>query len=66
MLAEIKGGERTTNDLVELSLSELIDLVKDRQVEITATFEPERTEVTIQPWRPYTPVCPYGARVEGN
>lgn len=55
-----------TDNLMELSLSELIDLVKDRQVEITMTFDPERTEVTIQPWRPYTPVCPYGARVEGN
>lgn len=54
------------NDLAELSLNELLDLVKDRQVEITVTWEPDRTEVTVQPWRPYTPVCPYGTRKEGN
>lgn len=53
-------------DLAELSLNELIDLVRDRQVEITLTIEPGRTEMIIQPWRPYTPVCPYGARTEGN
>ena len=54
------------DDLAELSLSELIDLVKDEQVEISMTWEPGRTEMTIQPWRPYTPVCPYGARVGEN
>lgn len=53
-----------TKDLAELSLSELIELVKDEQVEISMTWEPGRTEMTVQPWRPYMPVCPYGARVE--
>lgn len=55
-----------TDDLAELSLSELIDLVKDEQVEIFMTWEPGRTEMTVQPWRPYTPVCPYGARAGEN
>lgn len=41
------------------NLYELIDRVKVDKVEITVTIEPERTEITVQPWRPYTPVCPY-------
>lgn len=41
------------------SLDELIDRVKVDKVEITVTIEPERTEITVQPWRLYTPVCPY-------
>lgn len=54
-----------TKDLAELSLNELIELVRDEQVEISMTWEPGRTEMTVQPWRPYTPVCPYGVRKEG-
>lgn len=48
------------------NLDELIDRVKVDKVEITVTIEPGRTEITVQPWRPYTPVCPYAAQKEGG
>lgn len=47
-------------------LDELIDRVKVDKVEITVTIEPERTEITVQPWRLYMPVCPYAAQKEGG
>ena len=46
-------------------LDELIDRVKVDKVEIIVTIEPGRTEISVQPWRPYTPVCPYAAQKEG-
>ena len=48
------------SDLNELSLIELVEYVKDKQVEISVTWEPGHTEMTVQPWRPYKPMCPYG------
>ena len=42
-----------------MDLREIVDLVKAEGVEITITIEPGRTEVSVQPWRPYTPTCPY-------
>jgi len=47
------------------NIDELIDRVKNDKVEITVTIEPERTEITVQPWRPYTPICPYAEPKEG-
>ena len=47
------------------NLDELIDRVKVDKVEIAVTIEPERTEITVQPWRPFTPVCPYAGQKEG-
>lgn len=43
----------------QINLREIVDLVKAEGVEITVTIEPDRTEVSVQPWRPYTPTCPY-------
>ena len=49
----------------QFDIYEIIEAVKAQGVEITVTIEPERTEITVQPWRPYTPVCPYAAREAG-
>lgn len=44
----------------------LIDRVKDDKIEITITIEPDRTEITMQPWKPYRMTCPYANVKENN
>lgn len=44
----------------------LIDRVKDDKIEIAITIEPERTEITMQPWKPYKMTCPYTNVKEDN
>lgn len=38
---------------------EVIKRVKEDKVEITLTTTPESTELTVRPWEPYQPLCPY-------
>lgn len=38
---------------------EIIDTVNKEKVEITLTTTPESTEITVRPWEPYRPMCPY-------
>ena len=40
-------------------LAEIIKMVKTKKVSVRMTFEPDRTEMTIEPWESYTPTCPY-------
>ena len=44
---------------LDLDFDALISRVKSEQVDITVTIEPDRTEISITPWRPYRPICPY-------
>lgn len=44
----------------------MIEAVKTQQIEITVTMEPDRTEITVQPWRPYHPICPYATEKEAT
>lgn len=44
----------------------LIDRVKDDKIEITITIEPDRTEITMHPWKPYRMACPYANVKEDN
>jgi hypothetical protein len=40
-------------------LEELIREVTDKNIEVTVYFEPGRTELSIQPYKPYKPICPF-------
>lgn len=51
---------------IMINLSEMIKEVMDKNVEITVTYEPDRTEMTVQPWRPYRPYCPFSENKEKN
>ena len=42
-----------------IDLNKLIEKAKEEQCEITITCEPNRTEITIQPWKPFSYSCPY-------
>lgn len=50
------------DSFIMFDLDALIQQVKDQHVEITFTYEPGRTEMSVQPWRPYTPTCPYARK----
>lgn len=39
--------------------NKIVKAVTEEKVEITLTTTPESTEVTVRPWEPYQPVCPY-------
>jgi hypothetical protein len=40
-------------------LMELIQRVKEENIEVTVYFEPGRTEVSLQPHEPFRPMCPF-------
>lgn len=52
--------------LQSIDIFEMIEAVKTQQVEITVTMEPDRTEITVQPWRPYRMACPYAKEKEAT
>lgn len=46
--------------MTDFDIYEMIEAVKTQQVEIQITLEPDRTEINIQPWKPFKMQCPYG------
>ena len=46
--------------MVPVDINKLIDRVVSEKIEIQVTMEPDRTEITIQPWKPYEIKWPYG------
>lgn len=57
-------GVYRAGQLCSIDIFEMIEAVKTQQVEITVTMEPDRTEITVQPWRPYRMACPYATEQE--
>ena len=45
--------------LEKIDFNELIEKATKERCEITIVYEPDRTEVTIQPWKPFQYSCPY-------
>lgn len=43
----------------QIDLDELIEKVQKANCEITITIEPDREEITVQPWKPFHYRCPY-------
>lgn len=43
----------------KIDINALIDRVVSENVEINVTIQPDRTEVNIQPWKPFEMKCPY-------
>jgi hypothetical protein len=52
-------GVFRVGELCSIDIDKMIEAVKEKSVEITVTMEPDRTEISVQPWRPYRPTCPY-------
>ena len=55
-------------DLNDLTLKEISEIVAKEQVRYELHIEPteyggSNTTVTIEPWEPFDPKCPYGAPV---
>lgn len=40
-------------------LNECFKKVVEEKVEVTLSIEPDRVEIQIQPWKPFTYACPY-------
>ena len=53
-----KGGAAMSR-LDTIDFNELIEKATKERCEITIVYEPDRTEVTIQPWKPLRYSCPY-------
>lgn len=47
-----------------INFDELIQKANKEQCEIFISFEPSRTEITIQPWRPINYICPLGNKTQ--
>lgn len=60
---EKANGVYRDGQLCSIDIFEMIEAVKTQQVEIVITMEPDRTEITVQPWRPYRMACPYAGEV---
>ena len=43
----------------KIDFNELIEKATKEHCEITVIYEPNRTEITIQPWKPFQYACPY-------
>lgn len=48
-----------------IDFNALIEKATKEKCEITISYEPNRTEITIQPWKPFSYACPYKAKQEG-
>lgn len=48
----------------KIEFDKLIEKAAKEQCEITISCEPNRTEITIQPWKPFSYACPYETRKE--
>ena len=47
-----------------IDFNALIEKATKEKCEITISYEPNRTEITIQPWKPFSYACPYKAKQE--
>lgn len=47
------------NNLKDINFDELIEKVIKNRCEVSINIEPDRTEITIQPWKPFTYSCPF-------
>ena len=45
--------------LKTINLDELIDKVVREKISVTINIEPDRTEIQIEPWKPFEYHCPY-------
>ena len=45
--------------LEKIDFNELIEKATKERCEITVIYEPDKTEITIQPWKPFQFSCPY-------
>jgi hypothetical protein len=52
-------GVFRVGQMCNIDLKELMQRVVEQKASVTITFEPDRTEISVTPWRPYTPSCPY-------
>ena len=57
-------GVFRVGQLCNIDIEELMRHVVEQKVDVTITFEPDRTEISVTPWRPYTPTCPYATKEE--
>ena len=50
----------------QVDIEALVRRVVEDKIEVQITIEPDRTEINIQPWKPYEMKCPYanGAKEE--
>ncbi len=42
-----------------IDFNKLIEKANKEKCEITISCEPNRTEITVQPWKPFSYSCPY-------
>lgn len=50
----------------DIDFNKLIEKASKEKCEITILCEPDRTEITIQPWEPFSYACPYKSNQEGE
>ncbi len=43
----------------DIDFNKLIEKVNKEKCEIIISCEPNRTEITVQPWKPFSYSCPY-------
>ena len=47
-----------------IDFNKLIEKATKEKCEIIIAYEPDRMEVTIQPWKPFSYACPYKLKQE--
>lgn len=50
----------------DIDFNKLIKKVSKEKCEITISCEPDRTEITIQPWVPFSYHCPLNSKRNEN
>lgn len=43
----------------KIDFNGLIEKAREEKCEITISCEPDKTEISIQPWKPFSYACPY-------
>ena len=50
----------------DFDFNSLIEKAVKEKCEITVSIEPGRTEITIQPWKPFSYTCPHAHTIDPN
>ena len=65
-MGKILFDEGRSDTFIQIMIGEILDKVKTEQVRATVIWEPNHTELTVEPWEPLKMNCPYSNEKGGD
>ena len=58
--------KRVVDDLHTMTLQEIFQIANELKLRVSITTECGRIEMTMEPWEPYTVLCPYRSECKND